>query len=216
MTQQALPTEPSPRPKQGLRARLFAKALAEEGTIHERVVAPYKRQLLAGVHGDVLEIGPGAGANFDYFPADVRWIGVEPNPYMEKYLRAAAKGRAVDLRVGYSEALPAADQSMDVVVTTLVLCSVRDVPKTLAEIRRVLRPGGKYLFIEHVAAPQGSGLRRLQNWITPLWSFFADGCHPNREVWRQLEAVGFSHLEITHVDVDMPVIKPHIVGYAIK
>jgi SAM-dependent methyltransferase len=203
-------------PKQGWRPRLFAKAMAEQGTLHERLIAPYKRQLLTDLRGDVLEIGPGTGANFQYYPADIRWIGVEPNPYMEKYLRDAAQGRTIELRMGYSEALPVADESMDVVVTTLVLCSVQDLARSLAEIRRVLRPGGKYLFIEHVAAPQGSGLRRLQNWTTPLWSFFADGCHPNREVWRALEDAGFSHLEITHFDLHVPVVKPHIAGVALK
>lgn len=211
-----VPVDPTLSPKRGWRSKLFAKALAEEGTLHDRLIAPYKRQLFSDLHGDVLEIGPGTGANFQYYPLDIQWVGVEPNPYMEKYLRAAAKGRAIDLRMGYSEALPAAAQSVDVVVTTLVLCSVRDLHETMAEIRRVLRPGGKYLFLEHVAAPQGSGLRRLQNWTNPLWSFFADGCHPNRELWRTLEDAGFSQLEITHFEIDMPIVKPHITGFAVK
>ena len=190
--------------------------MAEGGTLHDRLIAPYKQQLLADLRGDVLEIGPGAGANFQYYPADIRWVGLEPNPYMEKYLRAAAKGREIVLHMGYSEALPVANESMDAVVTTLVLCSVRDLARTLAEIRRVLRPGGKYLFIEHVAAPQGSGLRRWQNWITPLLGFFADGCHPNREVWQALEEADFSQLEITRFTLDVPIVKPHIAGVAIK
>jgi ubiquinone/menaquinone biosynthesis C-methylase UbiE len=206
------------RPKQGLRARLFAKMMARGNDTHDRQITPYKRRLLADLHGDLVEIGPGAGANFEFYAPDVRWVGVEPNPYMFPYLRAAAvqHGIAIDLRTGYTEALPVADQSADVVVSTLVLCSVRDIQATLAEIRRVLRPGGKYAFIEHVAAPAGSGLRRLQNGIRPLWSFVTDGCQPNRELWRSLEAAGFSQVAIEHFTVNVPIVGPHIAGYAIK
>jgi SAM-dependent methyltransferase len=206
------------RPKQGLRARLFARAMSQMDTVHDQLIAPYKKRLFADLHGDLLEIGPGSGANFGYYPSDVRWMGVEPNPYMHPYLRAtAAEHRlAIDLRTGYTEALPAADESMDTVVSTLVLCSVRDVVASLAEIRRVLKPGGKFLFIEHVAAPQGSGLRRLQNGVRPLWSFFADGCHPNRELWRHIEEAGFGQVEIEHFNVDIPIAKPHIAGFAVK
>ena len=216
MTQiQETPIDSPLPPKRGLRARLFAKAMAGSDT-HDLLIAPYKRRLLADLRGDVLEIGPGAGANFIYFAPDGRWEGVEPNPYMFRYLRAAAKGRAIDLRTGYTELLPVADQSMDAVVSTLVLCSVRDLEASLAEIRRVLKPGGKYVFIEHVAAPAGSGLRRWQNGVRPLWSFFADGCQPNRELWRYLEDAGFAQLEIEHFSIDMPIVKPHIAGYAVK
>jgi SAM-dependent methyltransferase len=203
-------------PKRGLRARLFAWAMSDVNNLHDRLVAPIKRQLLSDLHGDVLEIGPGGGANFAYFAPDIHWIGVEPNPYMEQYLRASAQNRAIDLRFGYSEALPVADQSVDVVVSTLVLCSVKDVDATLAEVRRVLKPGGKYVFLEHVAAPAGSGLRRRQEWIQPLWGFFSDGCHPERESWRNLEGAGFSHLEMKHFDLSLPVVRPHIAGFAIK
>jgi SAM-dependent methyltransferase len=206
------------RPKRGLRARLFAKMMARGNDLHDVLIAPYKKRLLADLHGDLLEIGPGAGANFGYYAPDVRWVGVEPNPYMYSYLRATAAeyGHTIDLRTGYTEALPAGDESMDAVVSTLVLCSVRDPKASLAEIRRVLRPGGKFVFIEHVAAPAGSGLRRLQNGIRPLWSYFVDGCHPNRELWRYIEEAGFRQVEIEHFNLDVPIVKPHIAGYAVK
>jgi ubiquinone/menaquinone biosynthesis C-methylase UbiE len=206
------------RPKHGLRSWLFAKMMARVDSVHDLLIEPYKRRLLADLHGEVLEIGPGSGANFDYFAPDVRWVGVEPNPYMHPYLRATAAehGRTIDLRTGYTEQLPAADQSVDAVVSTLVLCSVQDLDSSLAEIRRVLRPGGKYVFIEHVAAPQGSGLRRWQNGVRPLWSCLADGCHPNREIWRHIEAAGFSRVEIEHFDINVPIVAPHIAGYAVK
>jgi SAM-dependent methyltransferase len=205
-------------PKRGLRARLFARAMARGNDEHDRLIEPYKRQLLTDLHGDLLEIGPGSGPNLSFYPPDVHWIGVEPNPYMYPYLRAnaAKQGQEIDLRTGYTEALPVEDNSMDVVVSTLVLCSVHDLNASLAEIKRVLRSGGKFVFIEHVAAAPGSGLRQAQNFIRPLWSFFADGCHPNREIGRHLGEAGFAQLEIEHFTVEMPIVKPHIAGYAVK
>jgi len=206
------------RPKRGLRAWFFAKVMAQAEGIHDVLIAPYKRHLLADLHGDVLEIGPGGGPNFSYYAPDVRWVGVEPNPYMHPYLRAtaAAQGRAIDLRTGYTEALPVVDASMDAVVSTLVLCSVHDLAASLAEIRRVLRPGGKYVFIEHVAAPAHSTLRRWQDGVRPLWGMLADGCHPNRELWRNVEQAGFAQVEIEHFDISVPIVKPHIAGFAVK
>jgi SAM-dependent methyltransferase len=216
--QQTQPDQSLLPPKRGLRARLFARAMARVDDLHDTLIAPYKRRLLPPLRGDVLEIGPGGGVNFEYFAPDVRWVGVEPNPYMHPYLRAsaAAHGRMVDLRTGYTEALPVDDASMDAVVSSLVLCSVRDLAASLAEIRRVLRSGGQFVFVEHVAAPQGSGLRRLQNGVRPLWSFFADGCQPNRELWRQIEGAGFAQVEIEHFAISVPIVKPHIAGRAIK
>lgn len=206
------------RPKRGLRAWLFAKVMNKGSDTHDLMIAPYKRRLLSDLHGDLLEIGPGTGANFEFFAPDVRWVGVEPNPYMHRYLRAtaAAQGRSIELHTGYTEALPIDDQSMDAVVSSLVLCSVHDLDASLAEIRRVLRPGGRFVFLEHVAAPAGSRQRKVQDGVRPLWSFLADGCHPNRELWRAIEEAGFSQVEIEHFHVDMPIIRPHIAGYAIK
>lgn len=206
------------QPKRGIRAKFFAQAMSQAGRLHDQFIAPYKQRLLTPLHGTILEIGPGGGANFEYFAPDIDWIGVEPNPYMSPYLqeRAVEQGRAIELRAGYTEALPVESESVDAVVSTLVLCSVKDIQRSLAEIRRVLKPGGKYVFIEHVAAPQGSGLRWRQNTIRPLWSFFADGCHPNREIWQNLETTGFSYLEIEHFSIQVPIAGPHIAGYAIQ
>jgi SAM-dependent methyltransferase len=180
--------------------------------------AARKRALLGDLHGDVLEIGPGAGPNLAYYAPDVRWIGVEPNPHMHEYLMATAKarGRVVDLRLGHAEALPAADGSMDAVVSTHVLCSVHDLEGALAEVRRVLKPGGKLVFLEHVAAAPHTGLRRVQNTLRPLWKVVGDGCHPNRETWRAIEQAGFREVQIEHYRIDAPIVSPHIAGYAVN
>jgi ubiquinone/menaquinone biosynthesis C-methylase UbiE len=206
------------RPKSGLRSRLFAMMMSQGADVHDTFLAPYKRLLLRDLHGEVMEIGPGTGPNLAYYSPDIHWIGVEPNPYMHDYLRARAaeQGRRVDLRTGHAEALPAEDESMDAVVSTLVLCSVHNLDTTLAEVRRVLKPGGKFVFIEHVAAATGTGLRRMQNFVRPVWRAVADGCQPNREIGKHLEQAGFAELHIEYFDVAVPVVKPHIAGYAVK
>jgi SAM-dependent methyltransferase len=153
MTEQAIPK------RAGWYQRLFAWGMARSSTAHSALVAEHKRALLSSLQGDVLEIGPGTGPNLAYYAPGIRWIGVEPNPHMHPYLRREAErlGLTVDLRTGTAERLIAADASVDAVVSTLVLCSVADLPGTLREIRRVLRPGGPFVFIEHVAARCGGG-----------------------------------------------------------
>jgi ubiquinone/menaquinone biosynthesis C-methylase UbiE len=185
---------------------------------YEQIVAQRKRALFGDLHGTVLEIGPGAGPNLRYYPPDAQWIGVEPNLHMHPYLRREAErlGRAITIETGTADRLPMPDSSVDAVVSTLVLCSVPDVAATLAEIERVLKPGGRFLFIEHVAAPPGTRLRRVQGLIRPLWSAFADGCHPDRETGAALDAAGFHRVRYQPFTVPAPIIAPHIMGVATK
>jgi SAM-dependent methyltransferase len=125
--------------------RCFAWGLAAGGDAYERLVAIRKRELLGPLRGTVLEIGPGTGTNLAYLAPDVRWLGIEPNPHMERYLRREAEplGRSIEVRSGTVERLDLMDASVDAVVSTLVLCSVPDQARALAEVRRVLRPGGR-------------------------------------------------------------------------
>jgi ubiquinone/menaquinone biosynthesis C-methylase UbiE len=122
---------------------------------------------------------------------------------------------SIELRVGTANDLPVSDASIDAVISTLVLCCVPDQQQTLREILRVLRPGGRLVFIEHVAAPRGSRLRRLQNLVTPIWKRLGDGCHPNRETWAELERAGFAQVTYERVTAPLPVVSPQIVGVAI-
>ena len=207
------------KPRGGLNQRIFAWALARFSSRYEQFSAKYKERLFAGLSGTVLEIGPGTGVNLRYFrDRTVRWIGVEPNLFMERYLReeAARLEMPVELRVGTADHLPVEDGSVDAVISTLVLCCVPDQQQALREILRVLKPGGRLLFIEHVAAPRGSRLRRIQNWITPIWKRLGDGCHPNRETWRELEYAGFGQVSYEAVTAPVPVVSRQIIGVATK
>src|SRR5260370_11728267 len=125
----------------GLSMRWFAWAVCHVWERYDSLLADRNRDLLGNLEGTVVEIGPGTGTNFRYYPRGVRWIGVEPNPYMHPYLRRAgnAAGIEVDVRQHHAENIGLANGSADVVVTTAILCSVRDQVRALQEIRRVLK-----------------------------------------------------------------------------
>jgi len=198
--------------------RFFAWMMAQSSSTYDKIVGERKRYLFANLQGKVLEIGPGTGPNLPYYPKDIHWIGIEPNPHMHSYLQKQAEklGLNIDLRIGNAEWLDAEDNSIDTVVSTLVLCSVPNIDYTLQAILRVLKPGGRFLFIEHVAAPPGSLLRQLQSAIRPIWKVIGDGCHPDRETWIALENAGFASVNYERFDAKLPIASPHIIGVATK
>ncbi len=185
---------------------------------HERQIADRKRTLLCHLAGTILELGPGTGVNLEYYPPGLHWIGVEPNPFLHPKIRREAErlGTQIAILEATAEHLPIRDESVDAVVSSLVLCSVQDLEAALREVRRILRPGGRYIFLEHVAAPAGTGLRRLQGWIRPFSRVLADGCCPDRETWRALEGAGFVSLSLEHFRIHVPIVSPHIAGVATK
>lgn len=197
--------------------RLFAHGLALGDDVQHRIYGSRKRQLFSDVEGTVVEIGPGTGVNLPYLPEGIRWIGLEPNPHMHSYLRAQLEGRSIDddLRTAPAQNTGLPADSADVVISTLVLCSVPDLEDTLDELRRILRPGGRLLFIEHVAAHEHTWLHTLQRGIRPVWKALADGCHPDRETGAALEAAGFASVDYERFDTGLPVVAPHIVGTAV-
>lgn len=213
-----------------LSKRLFAWGMAKANAVDRTSIklthcrdhdslADLKRSLLGSLQGTVLEIGPGAGANFAYFPTDLHWIGVEPNPFMHAYLRQEGTRQgfqSIELIEGTAEHLPVETAIADGVVSTHVLCSVSELDQVLREIQRVLKPGGQFIFLEHVAAECCTWTRRAQDGVAPLWKTLFDNCHPNRETWRDLEAAGFSTIEYTHFQLALPLVSPHIAGVATK
>ncbi|MBI4460794.1 MAG: class I SAM-dependent methyltransferase [Acidobacteria bacterium] len=212
------PLSASGPPAYGVSKRIHAWCLAHCTGSYERLVADRKRALLGELHGDVLEIGPGTGPNLAFYPSDCRWVGVEPNPHMYPYLHksAARRGLSIDIRSGTAEQLPAGDSSADAVVSTLVLCSVRDPTASLREISRVLKTGGRFVFIEHVAAPRGTALRWWQGLLRPVWKRIADGCHPDRETWLTIGQAGFSSVHCEHFRLPLGPVATQIAGFAIK
>lgn len=168
-----------------------------------------RTRLITGVEGDVLEIGAGTGLNFRHYGPGARVTAFEPDPHMLKRARSHATPN-IDVRQAPAERLPAADGSFDAVVSTLVLCTVRDVAASLAEIRRVLRSGGKLVFIEHVRA--GGALGHAQDAVQPAYGWFAAGCQANRDTEQALRDAGFVFESIEHTKLNP--IMPAIYGVA--
>lgn len=156
----------------------------EEACLHE-----WRRELLSEAHGRVLEIGAGTGANTALYPdAVTELVATEPDPHMRQILaQKAPKVRLVDAA---AEDLPFAADEFDVVVSTLVLCTVRSQPEALAEILRVLKPGGALLFIEHVESARDDR-RAWQHRLEPVWKWGADNCHLTRDTEAALVEAGF-------------------------
>ncbi|XP_049639547.1 putative methyltransferase-like protein 7A isoform X2 [Suncus etruscus] len=182
-------------------------------------------QKFAGPSGklSLLEIGCGTGANFKFYPPGCRVTCVDPNPNFEKFLiDGIAKNQHLQFErfvvaAGENMHQVAAD-SMDVVVCTLVLCSVENQERILQEVRRVLRPGGAFYFMEHVAAERSTWDYFWQQVLDPTWNILFDGCYLTRESWKTLERASFSKLELQHLHAPLSVkmVRPHIYGYAVK
>lgn len=145
--------------------------------------------------GDVLELGCGGGINMQFYdPAKIRsFSGLDPSPELldRSFAAARAKGMDADIRGGVGEAMPFADASFDTLLVTFTLCSVDDQRQTLSEMRRVLRPGGKVLFLEHGSAPD-AGVQKWQRRIEPIWSRIGGNCHLTRPISAAYEAAGFA------------------------
>lgn len=155
----------------------------------------WRRDLLADVSGDVLEIGVGTGANLSHYPETLRSLTLsEPDPHMRRRLAKACertRDRPVTLLDASATSLPVPAESFDVVVATLVLCTVPDPRAALAEVWRVLRPGGRFVYLEHVAAWDNPGRLRWQRMLEPAWRVVADGCHLTRPTGELIRGAGF-------------------------
>lgn len=150
-----------------------------------------RRHATSGLTGRVLEVGAGTGANWRHLPDGIDYTGVEPDANMRRraMAHAEADGSAFALSDGSAEALPYADGSFDSVLCTFVLCSVDDQAKGLAEVLRVLKPGGTFHYAEHVRPAGFKG--SLLGAVTPLWARVFGNCHPNRRTGAAIAAAGF-------------------------
>jgi ubiquinone/menaquinone biosynthesis C-methylase UbiE len=201
-----------------LRSRLFAATYDRMSARTERAGLATNRQLLlAGAKGRVLEIGAGTGANLPYYGAAVESLTVtEPEGPMLKRLERRARAEAPTATVvrAPAEDLPFEDDSFDTAVSTLVLCGVADQPRALRELRRVLKPGGRLLFLEHVRSDDPD-IARLQDRMNAFNRFLV-GCDCNRSTLEAIKAAGFDVLEVEQTEInDTPrFVRPAIVGAA--
>ncbi len=167
----------------------------------DHISRPHKTAAFAGLRpGRVLEIGAGVGANLPYLPSGTELVAVEPNLAMLGRLRArcAEAGVPVTVLAGGAEHIPLPDDSVDEVICSLVLCTVGDPEQVLAEVRRVLSPGGRFRFVEHVAAPAHDPRRWLQHLIRRPWSWLFEGCQLHRHTHDLVAGAGFADVDVRH------------------
>lgn len=170
----------------------------------------------------LLEIGCGTGTNFEFYPRGCKVICTDPNPHFKNYLKETM-GKNDHLTyekfvVSSGEDMGLVEaESVDVVVCTLVLCSVNNVVQTLREVHRILRPGGALFFMEHVVADPSTWAYFIQHVMQPFWYYSGDGCRLTQETWKYLESAGFSELKLRHTEAPLVfLIKSHVIGYAVK
>jgi ubiquinone/menaquinone biosynthesis C-methylase UbiE len=174
---------------------LFARIYMRLSRKRHETEDEYRRKLLEGLSGRVIEVGAGNGLNFPLYPATVeKVLAVEPESLLREAATAEASKAPVEIEVvdGVASALPAEDGSQDAVIASLVLCSVPDQSKALAEMRRVLKPGGELRFYEHVIAQKRLPARLQRIADATFWPRVAGGCHMARDTLPAIEAAGFS------------------------
>ena len=181
-------------------------------------LAERRRALLSQAHGAVLEIGAGTGANLEKYPAAVTdLVLVEPEPPMARRLADHLTRASVPARIvsAPAESIPFPDDTFDFAVSTLVLCTVSDPARALSELKRVLKPGGRLLFLEHVRS-EDADLARWQDRIHPLWVKLGHGCHCNRPTLELIDGGGFSIERVEHGRMPKapPFVRPLIDGSA--
>lgn len=202
---------------------IFARYYARTSLAMERGIAEHRRTLLAGLSGTVIEVGAGNGLNFTHYPPEVTSVlAIEPEPLLRGLAADRAAGVAVPIQVvdGDADQLPAEDGSLDAVVASLVLCSVPDPDHALAEMLRVLKPGGQLRFFEHVQA-RTLGKRTVQRTLdATIWPFLGGGCHTGRDTAGAIERAGFhiqdfEHLASRQTRIPFPA-SPQILGTATR
>jgi SAM-dependent methyltransferase len=190
----------------------FTRA-SEDAGLRER-----RRALLARAEGRTLEIGAGTGLNLELYPASVtELVLTEPDEHMRRQLegKLAAAGRRAEVLGAGAEDLPLPDASVDTVVATLVLCTIPDPRAALAEFARVLKPGGRLLFLEHVRADEKS-LARWQDRLERPWGWCGRGCHPNRDTLATIQGSPLELIEVERAAFPKapPIVRPMILGEA--
>lgn len=188
-------------------AAIYDKMLASE---EKKFLGAIRAEMLKDVQGEVLEIGAGTGANFQYYQTGAHVTAIEPDPYMlERARKRASEAPAnIDMKQVAAEELPFPDATFDFVIDTLVLCSVKNPRRVLSEIKRVLKPGGQWRLYEHVRYKNPIGAIS-QDLISPAWQWFGAGCHPNRNTEQYVRDAGFEVISV-RMRKELPPIPPMI------
>jgi SAM-dependent methyltransferase len=205
-----------------IRGPVNATALRALDGVFDRTLGRQKRRLFEDLPDDVVELGSGVGANLRYLRKGTRLTAVEPNPAMHAALRRAAADAGVELHLltTGAEAIGLPDASTDAVICTLVLCTVGDPDAVLSEVHRILRPGGRFLFVEHVAADPESHrlLAGAQRVVHRPWKWLFEGCDVRRDTAGRIRSAGFSSVDLqegTASPAILPV-APMVWGCAIR
>ena len=218
-----MPLRSTRLPRDAVHHPLFARVYARLSVVAEQRagIGAHREELLAGLSGRVIEIGAGNGLNFAHYPPQVsEVVAIEPERTLRR-MAAAAALRAdvpVDVVPGAAEALPVKSEAFDAAVVSLVLCSVRDLPRALREISRVLRPGGELRFFEHGRA-EGRAMATAQQALDKtVWPLLFGGCHTGRDTLSALEAAGFEvsayrRLRVPEQGPQLPT-SAHVLGVA--
>ena len=198
-------------------ARMYARMAKE---FEAKGAAEHRDEALAGLAGRVVEVGAGTGANFAHYPSSVtEVVAVEPEPYLRDIAAKAAASAPVPVTVldGVADRLPLDDASSDAGVASLVLCTVGDPAAALAELRRVIRPGGELRFFEHVRA-ETRGFARFQRVVDVVWPRLGGGCHASRDTVAAIEAAGFGIETLRRFtfrpSLVVAPVAPHVIGVA--
>ena len=185
----------------------------------EPKIIPHRKATAGKCTGSVLEIGAGTGANLEYLSGAEQITFSEPDRYMRRKLEPLVASSPIPVEVipNPGESLPFKDNTFDSVLTTLVLCMVKDVDKVTKEAFRVLKPGGRYYFYEHVAAKRPAG-RLLQRTLGPTWKWGTTGCHLQRDLRQNIEDLSYSkiYLREFQFSLGIPIVIPNIIGYVEK
>jgi ubiquinone/menaquinone biosynthesis C-methylase UbiE len=203
-----------------VRHPIFARFFDRLSRLMEREVGQHRHELLAGLSGRVVEIGAGNGMNFQHYPTTVEEvIALEPEAYLRTKAEQAARDAPVQVSVrdGAADPLPLQDDSFDAAIASLVLCTVPDPDRALAELRRVLKPGGELRFLEHVRSdrPRKASIQeRLDR--SGIWPRVGGGCHCARDTVAAIEAAGFQVERSRSLDFgpSWVITNPHVLGAA--
>ena len=178
--------------------------------------ADWRRRLVGDLEGEVVELGTGTGLNFGYYPTGAHVLASDRDPMMLSLARVRAPkvDATVSLTAADAMRLPFEDASADAVVISLMLCSVPDQALALQEVRRVLKPGGRFRFVEHVRDVDGSRNARFQDRWNPVYKRFSGGCNWNRRTFEAVEAAGFRVAELTRFREGPKPTAPHVIAEA--